>query len=80
MYEEGVQLSGEQLERAREARDAIVKNVGILREIVHSALGGTTPSTESTNGLDLRISEDNCVTFPDIGGKYCDPPGICLPA
>jgi hypothetical protein len=77
-----VQLEGEQLESARQARQAIAENLMTLRGIVFNALG-----IEMATNQDLKITArvpinpDDCITVEDEHGcgMYCDPPGICAP-
>ena len=79
-----VQLEGEQLEHARQARKAMLENMTALREIVFNALG-MEASTDQVAKIAVRASNspDDCVDFEDENGncvgQYCDPPGICQP-
>lgn len=82
-YGDRVQLEGEQLEKARRARQAMAENLMTLREIVFTALGMDT-STDQNAKITVRmpINPDDCTEFPDDAGgcgMYCDPPGICAP-
>jgi hypothetical protein len=79
-----VLLEGEQLEYARQARQAMVENMMALREIVFNALG-MEMSTHGDARFAVRVSNnpDDCTDFQDENGncvgQYCDPPGICQP-
>jgi uncharacterized protein YgbK (DUF1537 family) len=77
-----VQLEGEQLENARQARQAIAQNLMTLREIVFGALG-VDASTDQDLMITARVpvNPDDCITVEDEHGcgMYCDPPGTCQP-
>ena len=79
-----VQLEGEQLEYARQARQAMAENLQTLREIVFGAMGIAVPTDQNTKfGVQLSNSPDDCIDLQDENGNcvavYCDPPGICQP-
>jgi hypothetical protein len=79
-----VQLEGQQLEYARQARQAIAENVATLREIVFNAIGVAVPTDQKAK-FAVRLSNDpeDCIDLQDENGNcvgmYCDPPGICKP-